>query len=497
MRVEEAPVDGQRLLRSLAKGAKTAEAAKKLLNQVAAAIQLQPQETAKALLRNTKTSGGTNAGLRHIVNLIRQHGAPVTGTGLDILVSGWVVCGALAKSAIVLGTLHTPHAHGRHAILYSAGTSCDVDSFTLHSPTNAGNADRVTRRHNALAESGFGLGALVSSKVRLRRLRSKANVGYREDPIEELHDDAKGDHAQASKLSIASKVAHFGTRLIRKIPATKRRRHNLKVSVPSEENEEDDNCLWQMLTPGEVLRSLRGGARTLDGEDFKQLLHAAWTLFDECDAVSWMIEPKTRSDARAAGTQGLLAVQEALAGIVTVDSRPGQLALDAEPIHQRLTSSHTVIHQLKEICDMADDRLLRRAALYGLPMLLERVRSWVHASVQLIVDPTIAKPSQAAAHEMDSLVAKILQCFKPFEIAVEDGLGYLSHLPCETFLDSEGSPTAGAAVVCEEAWKSFLHSREKDEHFKLDTRTEEHEHDFAERFCTHKPLGFSLRDACI
>jgi len=161
-------------------------------------------------------------------------------------------------------------------------------------------------------------------------------------------------------------------------------------------------------------------------------------------------------------------------------------------MHQNIVRSERVIHQLKAICDGADDGLLRRAALYGLPILLERVSIWVHATVEQVTNSTVAKPSRAAAHEMDSDVAKILQSFTPYEIAVEDGLGYQapqhSH---ETFLAASGSPSGGAAVVCEEAWRRFLQTRDNARRSRLDARNEEsrdHARASADRFCTHKLL---------
>jgi len=404
--------------------------------------------------------------------LMRQHGAPISGTGLDILISGWAVCGALAKSALVLGT------------------------SSLHG--SIGNAGHV-RKHNALAKSVIALGTLASSGIRLGRLRNKANAAHHEDDAND--DDDEGEYAAPRKLGVASKIVQFGTRLIRRIPGSRRKQYHRKVGdvASCEFGQEDHSHLWQMLPPGEVLHCLRGGAKTLDGEDFKQLLQAAWVLFDECDAVSWMIEPKEGSDSRAVQ---LLAVQKALAEVVTVDSQPGQLAVDAEPMHQQLCRSHAIIHQLKEICDGADDGLLRRAALYGLPILLERASVWLHASVGQITNQIISKPSRVAAHDMDCMVAKILESFTPYEIAVEDGLGYqMPHHSLTTYCrTSRDSPTGGAAVVCEEAWRRFLRSKENGQQSKLDDRNEEpKEHTLASpgRFCTHKLLtpGFGLRHA--
>jgi len=422
--------DGKSLLRLLAKGAKNPEAARKLLNQVAAAIQVQPQETAKALLRETKGSGGSNAGLRHVVQLIRQHGAPVSGATLDVLISGWAVCAALAKSAVVLGTMQA----------------------------SGGNVG-----HKA------NIGTLISASMGLRRLRKKAAAAHHENAA---HQDSEDDHIKPTKLSVAAKVAIFGTRLLRKVPGTKKKQYRRKVAVSNEMTVEEEHWdkLWQILHPSEVLRCLRAGAKALDGEDFKQLLQAAWALLDECDAVSFMIEPKKKSDARA--TQ-LLAIQQVLAGIVTADSHPGQLR-DAKPMHQLLVRSYAVLHQLKQICDVKDDAIMRRAALFGLPSLLERISIWVHASVDQIVDPMIAQPSRAAAHEMDSLVAKALESFKPYEIAFEDGLGYQVSDPSDdTFLCSGSTRTAGAAVVCEEAWKSFLRDKEDARSITFDTGVED------------------------
>lgn len=477
IRLEEAPVKGSLLLKSLSKGAKTPEAAKKLLNQVAAAMQLQPEETAKALLRKTKSSGGTNMGLRHIVKLIRQYGAPISDTGLEVLTSGWAVYGALAKSAIVLGTLQSPSC-----ILRKSGDAMP--------------------RHNAMAESVVALGTIASSAVRLKKLRSKIRVQHEEA----TQNDTEGEDAALpkSKMGVAAKVAHFGIRLMRKLPGARRKKYVRKfttaevaqrlANASSElKEEEDQDQLWQMLPPGEVLHCLRGGAKTLDGEDFKQLLHTAWTLFDECHAVSWMIEPKETSDSRAVQ---LLAAQAALAEIVTDDSRPGQLALDAEPLHQRLVSCYSVLHQLKGICDSADDGLLRRAALYGVPILLERLSMWVHASVEQITNETIANPSRVAAREMDSMINKMQDCFRQYEIAVEDGLGYqMPHHSCDMVATSTVSSTGGAAIVCEEAWARFLQSREKAHARRKEFR--ELEVGSLDRFCTEKTVtpGFSLRVA--
>merc|ERR1712072_329240 len=112
--------------------------------------------------------------------------------------------------------------------------------------------------------------------------------------------------------------------------------------------------MGQILPAGEILHCLRLGAKALDGEDFKQLLQAAWSLFDECDAVTWMIEPKSHCDSRALK---LTEVQESLAEVAVVDSHPGQHAADAEPMHQNLVRSYAVMRQIKELCDEADDGL--------------------------------------------------------------------------------------------------------------------------------------------
>jgi len=425
--------------------------------------------TASALLKSTKASGGPNAGIRYVVNLIRQHGAPVSGKSLDILISGWAVCGALAKSAVTLGTLSS--------------------SENLHGEGTPGHIDKVHKRKGHVLQKAAGfLGALGSSSIRLRRLRNRSS------PVEAAAEDSGVDiHAASGKLRIATRVAHFGTRLMRRVAVSgisKRKYYHHKVGVThaGDEGEEHSN-LWQMLPAGEVLHCLRLGAKALDGQDFKELLQAAWSLFNECDVVTWMIEPKSHSDSRASQ---LLAAQEALAEVVTVDSHPGQHAGDAEPIHQQLVRSHTAMQQLKELCEGDDDGLLRRAALYGLPILLERVCVWVHASADQITNPLIARPSRVAVHEMDSIVAKVQESFTPYEVAAEDGLGYQApNHSNDASLSARGNPAGGAAVVCEEAWSRFLRSRENAQRSQRDAKTEEsteHALSSSSRFCTHKLL---------
>lgn len=243
------------------------------------------------------------------------------------------------------------------------------------------------------------------------------------------------------------------------------------------------------MPAGEILHCLRLGAKALDGQDFQQLLQAAWSLFDECDAVTWMIEPKASSDSRAVR---LLAIQEALCKVVTVDSRSSQHSDDAESLHQQLLQSQDATKQLKELCEEADDGLLRRAALYGLPILLERVSTWIHASVERITNPTIARPSRVLAHAMDSAVAEVLKSLTPYEVAVEDGLGYKApNHSSDTCFTSRETSSSGAAVVTEEAWRRFLRSNEASRRLQKDSKTEEtREHAFASsgRFCTHKLL---------
>merc|ERR1712224_983268 len=153
--------------------------------------------------------------------------------------------------------------------------------------------------------------------------------------------------------------------------------------------------------------------------------------------------------------------------------------------------------KLKKLCEEADDGLLRRAALYGLPILLERVSTWIHASVERITNPTIARPSRAAAHDMDSVAAEVLRSLTPYEVAVEDGLGYQApNHSCDTCFTSRETSSSGASVVTEEAWKRFLRSRETALRSVKDSKSEEsREHAFASsgRFCTHKllrPAGF-------
>lgn len=473
VRAEEAVVEGPRLLQLLSKGAKTPEAARKLLNQVIVAMQRQPQETAKALLRSTKKLGGENAGLRHIIKLMREHGAPVSGTGLDILISGWAVCGALSQSGIALGTLER--------------------SGSLHGFGSQSGRARKTR-HKMMVKAVGALGT-ISSSIRLGRLRDKADASH-----DASHDEAQreGIHDARFQLGVTTRVAHFGTRLIRRLPGARRKHYHAKVGVSSEAIEEENpSNLWTLLPPGEVLHCVRLGSKTLDGEEFKYLLQAAWALFDECDAVSWMIEPKHDSDSRALQ---LLWVKEALAEVVTVSSHPGQLTQDAEPMHQQLVRSHAAVQQLKELCDGCDDGLMRRAALYGLPLLLERVTMWVHASVGQIENQTIGRPSRNAAHEMDNMVAKVLESFTPFEIAVEDGLGYQVPDHHEAFMTSRNNNSASAGVVCEEAWKRFLQSREDAQRAKQNAKNQEskeHALGTSGRFCTHKLMthGFAARNA--
>lgn len=456
LRAGETPLDGARLLQLLSKGAKTPEAAAKLLNQACAAMQLQPEATANALLKSKKTHGGPNAGIRFVVSLIRQHGAPYSGIGLDILISGWAICGALAKSAVALGTLASSDEHSHHH----------------------------ERKARAMIKATGVMGALSASAMRLRR-RLQGMAGSHHD--EAHHDEqSEGDSIPKKKLGVVTKVSLFGARLARKL--IRKRKYVRKVGPSPEEDEENHAHLWQILPPGEVLHCLRLGATALDGDDFKQLLQTAWSLFEECDAVTWMIEPKARSDSRAVE---LLAVQEALAKVVTVDMKNSHTE-DAEPMHQQLLGSYSVVQRLRELCDDADDGLLRRAALYGLPILLERVSKFLHASVDLITDPAIAKPSRAATHEMDSVVAKVLKAFTPYEVAVEDGLGYqVPNHSGDAFLSSRGSQSGGAAVVCEEAWKRFLRSKENVQRSQSDAKTEEtRDHALASsgRFCTHKLL---------
>jgi len=449
----EAPLDPARLLQSLHKGAKTREAAKKLLNQVGAAIQLQPEATAQALLKKNKAYGGPNSGIRFVVNLIRQHGAPFSGDGLDILISGWAICSALATSAVTLGTLTT-------------------------SGSLRGDNSEHRKKGRMLLKAAGALGAFGGSSIqRLRRLRNR---------------ESSHDHTP-DKLGVATKVVFFGTRLMKNLPKTKRRRqyqHKVGISsAPESEYEETHAHLWQILPAGEILHCLRLGAKALDGEDFKQLLQAAWCLFDECDAVTWMIEPKAGSDSRAVQ---LLAVQEVLCKNASVGLHSSQHSDDSEVLHQQLLQSQDATKQLKELCEAADDGLLRRAALYGLPILLERVSTWIHASVETITNPDIARPSRIAAHDMDSAVADVLRSLTPYEVAVEDGLGYQApNHSCDTCFTSRETSSSGAAVVTEEAWRRFLRSREASRRLQQESKNEEaQERAFASsgRFCTHKLL---------
>jgi len=102
----------------------------------------------------------------------------------------------------------------------------------------------------------------------------------------------------------------------------------------------------------------------------------------------------------------------------------------------------------------------------------------------------IARPSRVAVHEMDSIVAKVLESFIPYEIAAEDGLGYQApNHSSDTFLSARGSPSGGATVVCEEAWNRFLRDRENAQRSQRDASTEEsqeHALSSSSRFCTHK-----------
>jgi len=327
------------------------------------------------------------------------------------------------------------------------------------------------------------LGAFgYSSQQRLRRLRNRTHHA----------EESAHDHAP-DKLGVVTKVAFFGARLVSHLPKrTKRTKvYQRKVGTSSapESDEENHAHLWQILPAGEIHHCLRLGAKALDGEDFKQLLQAAWSLFDECDAVTWMIEPKADSDSRAGQ---LLAVQEALCKIVTVDPHGGQHSEDAELLHQQLVQSEDATRQLKELCEEADDGLLRRAALYGLPILLERVSTWIHTSVERITNPTIARPSRTAAHGMDSAVAEVLKSLTPYEVAVEDGLGYQApNHASDTCFTSRETESSCASVVTEEAWRRFLRSREASRRLQTDNKNEEaREHAFASsgRFCTHKLL---------
>merc|ERR1719428_1334944 len=89
------------------------------------------------------------------------------------------------------------------------------------------------------------------------------------------------------KLGVVTKVSLFGARLARKL--IRKRKYVRKVGPSPEEDEENHAHLWQILPPGEVLHCLRLGATALDGDDFKQLLQTAWSLFEECDADTHML----------------------------------------------------------------------------------------------------------------------------------------------------------------------------------------------------------------
>jgi len=350
-----------------------------------------------------------------------------------------------------------------------------------------GSNDKRKRKGRVLIQAAGALGAMASSSMtRLRRARNQSRHAEKT-----AHDEEGDSELPSNRLGVASRVAVFGTRLMKRLYRPRKgNQYQCKINVCQESTEEDDHShLWQMLPPGEVLHCLRLGAKALDGEDFKKLLQAAWLLFDECDAVTWMIEPKTRSDLRASQ---LIAVQKALAEVVTADSNAAQYAVDAEPLYQQLVRTLTIMQQLKKLCAGADDGLMRRAALYGLPILLERAGIWIHASVDQLGNKTIAGPSRVAAHEMDSVVLKVLESFRPYEVAVEDGLGYQApHHSCETLLASEGNVSGGGAVICEEAWRRFLRYREELRHSQLNAKDEElKEHALASssRYCTHKLL---------
>merc|ERR1712025_1114663 len=93
---------------------------------------------------------------------------------------------------------------------------------------------------------------------------------------------------------------------------------------------------------------------------------------------------------------------------------------------------------------------------------------------------------------MDSKIADVLESFTPYEIAAEEGLGYqLPHHSHDSFLNSGDGHTRGAAVVCEEAWKKFLQTRENEQRAILEARdaeAREHARASCDRFCTHKNL---------
>lgn len=173
-------------------------------------------------------------------------------------------------------------------------------------------------------------------------------------------------HIQPAKLSKGKVLGKLGGG-----------KYHRKVEDSMESNDVDNEthehewhvAFWQALQIGEVLWNVGCGAEVLNDGDFKSLLHAAWGLFDDFDAIVYHLGPV-----------GWGRMRPKLDALVALNLEQHLFGKDRERARTQLQNTGILLRQIASMCQ-ADPRLARIAALFGVSFLADRMRSTANASV--------------------------------------------------------------------------------------------------------------------
>lgn len=229
-----------------------------------------------------------------------------------------------------------------------------------------------------------------------------------------------GKDSQPSEPAKSRGSAPSSMMRVKKAVATKMKKsaksEKPQQSMPASNGEDSHenachNALWEALPPGKILWTVAHGAEQLNDDDFEQLLKAAWAIFDNFNAVDWVLGPV-----------GLTRLRPKLDELAALRLRHCALSKDLDNARAQLGSSHMLLQQVASMC-AADPRLASTAALYGVPFLAERARCCANASVNLVADEADAsqgRATAAAAAQLNRVAAKLAADLMPH---VEEMLG--------------------------------------------------------------------------
>eukprot|EP00746_Dinoflagellata_sp_MGD_P166525 gnl/MRDRNA2_/MRDRNA2_96465_c0_seq1.p1 gnl/MRDRNA2_/MRDRNA2_96465_c0~~gnl/MRDRNA2_/MRDRNA2_96465_c0_seq1.p1 ORF type:complete len:708 (+),score=140.53 gnl/MRDRNA2_/MRDRNA2_96465_c0_seq1:84-2207(+) len=281
-------VIGNRLRQRLVSNINGPEDALEIFQKAAVALQLEPTRTTNILFQIADAPANLNGltlAISNIMGISHEFAGPKHGMSLDLLLSSWALCTALAKHVITLDVQPKPPS--------------------IKNPTKS----------------------VKPSKSKIFS-RSKSQYQRKVDVCLESSDDQnKGNEHECNM------------------------------------------AFWKGLLISDTLWNLGCGAEVLNDEEFETLLHSAWGLFEDFDAIACLLGP--------VGWGRLRPQLDALRG---VKLEAHLLAKDSERARSELRKASLLLQHVASMCQ-ADPRLARICALHGVSFLADRMRSTANASV--------------------------------------------------------------------------------------------------------------------